>query len=90
MGSVTRTADGFVVDAALLAEAFAEDQASIRAGMRSGRISTKSETGVGDDAGRHRLIFRSGDRVVRFTVDDTGRILSRACFDAPSPFGTTG
>lgn len=78
-------AEGFVVEAGVLAEAFGLTPAEVAAAMREGLIVSRHETGIDADAGRHRLSFYHDGRVLRLTVDDSGRILSRAMFDAPPP-----
>jgi hypothetical protein len=84
MSLVERTEAGFVVDADLLAAAFRLPAASVRALMQTGRITSRCEAGVGDDAGRWRLSFYHGDRVCRLTVDAEGALLARATFPAPA------
>jgi hypothetical protein len=83
MSAVERTADGFVVDASLLAEVFRLPEAEVRARMRDGRITSRCETGSGSDAGRWRLTFFHDARACRLTVDAEGRVLGRATFPAP-------
>jgi len=85
MTGVSIGAEGFVVDAGVLAEAFGLTSAEVAAGMRAGLIASRHETGIDADAGRHRLTFYHRGRALRLTVDDSGRILSRATFDAPPP-----
>ena len=51
--AVERTADGFVVDASLLAEAFRLPEAEVRARMQDGRITSRCEAGGG--VGRRAL-----------------------------------
>lgn len=80
MTSVERKAGDFVIDAALLAEAFGLSQEEIKARMRAGIITSLCEAGVDDDAGRWRLTFHHGDRACRFIVDEGGTILTRATF----------
>ena len=71
---------GFVVDASVLAEAFALKPEAVQQLMRRGEITSLSETGVGEDAGRSRLTFHFGDRAVRLVVDQTGVILKKSSF----------
>jgi hypothetical protein len=49
--------------------------------MRAGRITSVSERGTGDDAGRHRLTFFSEHRRFRVTVDESGAIIQRSAID---------
>ena len=80
MTRVERDGAGFVVSAELLADAFGLTEDRIRQAMRDGSLTSTCEAGVDADAGRWRLTFRHADRACRFTVDDTGTILSRARF----------
>jgi hypothetical protein len=94
MTPIERDGDGFVVPARILAEAFGLTEAEVRKRMHDGTMTSRSETGVGDDAGRWRLTFYHRDRACRFTVDEAGSILKRARFPvrpaaAPSPSGRT-
>lgn len=85
MTRIERDGAGFVVPAALLAEAFGIDEAAVKAAMSEGAMTTRSETGVDGDAGRWRLTFSHAGRSLRLTVDSDGNILMRATFDsAPS------
>ena len=80
--TVERTADGFVVDAALLAEAFRLPVAEVQARMRDGRIASRCEQGMGDDAGRWRLTFHHAGRACRLTLGPDGTVLARTTFPA--------
>lgn len=82
MADIMRDKDGFTVDAAILADAFGVAAKDVPSLMRSGTITSRSETGVDADAGRWRLTFFHEGKVFRLTVDDTGQILGRARFDA--------
>ena len=74
--------EGFVIEAALLADAFGLQPADVQPLMRSGEITSRSETGMDEDAGRSRLTFHYGDQAVRFVVDQSGAILKRVSFSA--------
>lgn len=76
--AVTRDGEGFVVEAAVLAQAFGLTEAGVRAAMADGRITSRCEAGIGEDAGRWRLTFRHGDRSLRLVVDAAGAILARS------------
>ena len=80
MTTVERNAEDFVIDAALLADAFGLSQEEIKVRMRDGAITSRCETGVDKDAGRWRLTFHHGGRACRFIVDAGGNILTRATF----------
>ena len=66
--------EGFVVDAATVAEAFGLSPPEIQPMMRSGAITSRCEKGVDEDAGRWRLegkdyVVQDGDVIhFRFNV----------------------
>jgi hypothetical protein len=80
MTAVTVTLNGFIVDAALIADAFGLDPASLQTRMRAGEVTSVCEAGVDADLGRFRLTFRHAGRALRLTVDSKGQILKRATF----------
>ena len=80
MTEVERSDDGFVVAGRMLADAFGLTEEEVRRRMRRGAITSRSETGVGDDEGRWRLTFLHEERTLRLVVDDRGTVLKRASF----------
>ncbi len=84
MSGVERDGDSFVVDAAILAAAFGISASEIRASMQDGRITSRCETGSGDDTGRWRLTFYLERRALRLTVNAEGEVLKRSIFDVSS------
>lgn len=80
MTAVDRQNGDFVIDAALLADAFGLSQGEIKIRMRDGAITSRCETGVGEDAGCWRLTFHYGDRACRFIIDDAGKVLKKVAF----------
>lgn len=82
MTKVEINQDGVVVDATLIADAFGLKPEEIQPLMRNGKITSISETGVDEDAGRIRLTFHYQDRAARFIVDEAGTILKQARFPA--------
>lgn len=72
-----RTDTGFQIDAADLGPLLGVAAADVPRLMREGRITSLSEEGRDEDAGRHRITFRHGATRVRFTVDETGEVLLR-------------
>ena len=74
-----------LVDARLVAQAFSLTPERVMAGLRDGRITTLTERGAGEDAGRWRLTFFHGNCRLRLIVDETGQILQRSRID----FGET-
>lgn len=89
MSDVSRSGDGFTVEASLLAAAFRLAPAEVPDMLRTGAITSRCETGSGEDAGRWRLTFYSGGRALRLVVDASGTILSRASFPAHPPRAET-
>jgi len=80
MTAVTVTLNGFKVDAALIADAFGLDPASLQTRMRAGEVTSVCEAGVDADFCRFRLTFRHAGRALRLTVDSKFQILKRATF----------
>ena len=87
MSAVTREGEGFIVDATLLSRAFGLPAEEVRQMMRDGRITSRCEAGVDEDAGRWRLTFLHDGRNFRLTVDAAGEILKQSTFAAPRRAG---
>jgi len=73
---------GFVVDAGLIASAFGLDPAAVPGLMRQVGITGRSETGMGEDAGRFRLMLYHGGRALRLILDAKGTVLARVTLPA--------
>ena len=73
--------DTFVVDAALLAELLHLPASRVQVLMRSGRITSVCERGVGEHAGEFRLSFFYGNRRARVCTDLEGLILRKSAID---------
>jgi hypothetical protein len=84
MSGVEVTAEGFTVDAEVIAAGFALDPEQVPGMLREGRITSRCETGVEADAGRFRLTFFHAGRALRLTVDAQGRVVQRARYPARS------
>lgn len=86
---VSRDASGaFVVEPTALAEAFGVPAEDVQPMLRTGAITSLSETGEGEHAGTHRLTFFCRNRRFRLVIDDGGRILRRSVVsfgDRPLP-----
>lgn len=80
MSEVSKTDSGFVVEAATIARAFKITEEQVREEMRNGLISSRSESGSGEDEGRWRMTFYRSDRAFRLVVDEEGEVLSRGSF----------
>lgn len=81
MADVTRQGEEFTVDARIIADGLGLPEHAIARAMSTGAITTRTERGEGEDAGRFRLSFFHREKVLRLTVDDSGNILSRARFE---------
>lgn len=84
MNRIDLTESGFVVEAQELASAFGLDPGRVPELLRENRITTRCETGEGEDAGRHRLTFFFRGQALRLTIDAAGTILKRARFAIPT------
>lgn len=74
--------DGAIqVDAAVVAQGLGLDEAIVQQRMREGMITSLCERGVGEDTGRHRLTFFSGNRRFRLVVDDRGNVIRRSAIN---------
>lgn len=82
MSTIERVGENFVVPADLLAKALRLDESEIKRAMRNGRITSRSEAGLHDDAGLWRLTFYYADQACRFVIDDSGTVVRRATFPA--------
>lgn len=70
--------DTFTVDAAVIAESFDLAPAIVQRRMREGKLTSRSERGVDEDAGRYRLTFFYNQRCFHLIVDETGKILEHS------------
>jgi hypothetical protein len=77
--------DDPLVDARLVAQAFSLTPERVMAGLRDGSITTMTERGTGEDAGRWRLTFFHDNCRMRLIVDETGTVLQHSRVD----FGET-
>lgn len=78
--------DAIEIEASVIAEGLDLSLDELRRQMRTGRITSLSERGTGDDEGRHRLTFFSVHRRFRVVVDARGTIIQRSAID----FGEAG
>ncbi len=69
--------DGATVDVTVLADGLGVEAADIHLLIRQGKLTSKFEKGVGDDAGRCRLTFWMGAKRFRILVDAQGTVLKR-------------
>ena len=73
--TVNLTETGATVDAHDLGPLLGLKPAEVPAKMRSGEITSQSETGIGEDAGRVRLTFWYAGQRVRLICDAEGIVL---------------
>lgn len=64
-----------VIDAAYLAELLGLTAVEVQEKMRAGAITTRFETGEGEDAGRMRLTFFHDTKKIRLTCLKDGTVL---------------
>jgi len=73
---VIKIADGaYQVEASVIAAGLDIEIDRVVVLLRSGEITSKSEQGIGEDAGFHRLTFYYGNRRFRVIIDETGQIV---------------
>lgn len=85
MSKVSISAEGFVVDAELLGEAFGVLPETIPVEMRNGDITSRCEAGVDADEGKWRLTFYRAGRALRLVVNAQGAVLGRSSFPVSKP-----
>ena len=79
MTGALEMADGEVtIDAALIASDLKLDLATVLEEMCSGRLTSRWERGMDNDAGRYRVTFFHGNRRLCLLVDANGQVLERS------------
>ncbi len=78
MAQVALEQGGISVDAALIAEAFRIRPQTVLDRIRAGQITTVSERGIDEDAGRFRLTFILGSGRLRLLIDAEGHVIERS------------
>lgn len=73
---IEMTDGGPVVPATELGPLLGIEAADLPRLMRDGVVTARHELGIGEDAGRFRLSFRYGERLVRLTCTDDGTVVS--------------
>ena len=74
MAQIDPTDEGFQVDAELIAEGFGLTPDEVNRRMRDGRMTSRCEKGMGEDAGRWRLSVRCGNRRWQAIVEADGTV----------------
>ena len=70
------SADGFSVDAEVIAAGLNLEVSGLQSMMKSGEITSICERGEGEDTGRHRLTFCHGSDRLRVVADSGGRVIA--------------
>jgi hypothetical protein len=73
-----RPEGGFTIDAEDLGPLLGVDPPLVAGLMRTGQITSRSETGAGEDLGRFRLTFRYGAITVRLVVTVEGEVVQQS------------
>ncbi|MCA9239640.1 MAG: hypothetical protein KDA37_05560 [Planctomycetales bacterium] len=69
--------EGATVDVAVLADGLGVEAADMYSLIRQGKLTSKFEKGLGEDAGRCRLTFWLGAKRFRILVDAQGNVLKK-------------
>lgn len=80
---VTLTRNGVTLDADDLGPLLGLAPADVPAKMRAGEITSQSEEGIDEDAGRRRLTFWYAGRRVRIVCDTDGNVLKTTRITLP-------
>ena len=74
--------DGTVqIDATIVAEAFGIAPDRLIELMRQGKVTSLSERGMDEDAGKVRLTFFHDNRRLRIVADESGGVIQRSVID---------
>jgi hypothetical protein len=73
--------DTIRVDVTIVAKGIGIDPSLVLERMREGKLTSRCERGIEEDAGRYRLTFFSDNRRFRLIVDDQGNVVQRSTVD---------
>jgi hypothetical protein len=73
------------VEASIIAEGLRLAPALVQPLLRAGRIASRLECGVDEDAGRHRLTFIHGRRQMQLVVDEAGHVVEQSATELTRP-----
>jgi hypothetical protein len=73
--------DTIRVDATIVAKGIGIDPALVLERMREGKLTSRCERGIEEDAGRYRLTFFLDNRRFRLIIDDRGNVVQRSTLD---------
>jgi hypothetical protein len=90
LASITFENGTITVDPGIVAQGLRLDLEVLREQLRNGSVTSLCEKGEGEDAGRFRLTFFSGNRRLRLVVDASGAILTTSTADYHRKAGPTG
>ena len=77
--NAVKFADGeFSIEATVIAEGFAIDPVLVQPRMREGKLTSRCERGVDQDAGHYRLTFFYDIRRFHLVVDEAGNLVERS------------
>ena len=76
--------DTFQIDVSIVVRDLGLEPFEVQRLMHEGKLTSRCERGVDEDAGRYRLTFFHGNRRLRLITDSTGQIIRRSLVD----FGT--
>ena len=80
-----RPEGGFTIDAEDLGPLLGLDPSLVPGLMRAGQITSRSETGEGEDVGRFRLTFRYGAITLRLVVTAEGEVVQQSRIQGAVP-----
>ena len=80
-----RSEGGFTIEAEALGPLLGVDPSLVPGLMRAGQITSRSETGEGEDVGRFRLTFLHGGVTVRLVVTAAGEVLQQSRIRGAGP-----
>jgi Family of unknown function (DUF6522) len=82
MHKVEIQGDGAIqIDASIIGQHLGLEPVEVRRLMHEGKLTSRCERGVDEDAGRFRLTFFHENRRLRLITDNTGRIIRRSLTD---------
>ena len=73
--------DTFQIDASIVVRDLGLEPFEVRRLMHEGKLTSRCERVVDENAGRYRLTFFHGNRRLRLITDSTGQIIRRSLID---------
>ncbi|MGH9643820.1 MAG: DUF6522 family protein [Terriglobales bacterium] len=78
MSSIEFDKSGVSIDASLIAKYMGLRPEGVLDAARAGRLTCVHEQGIAEDMGRTRLTFHHGNRRLRLTLDEQGRVIDHS------------